>query len=289
MLIIKLFHFTTCDKNTGWGPKFITNKYYYFGQELIMDYLKELSVELGGKISSNNCYHWNIDLTSLRKLVIKDYGGHRFAIEEYGPSVFMVSFFIESGFSFAINNPDKIFSYEKPVDLAGYPYKLYIDEESDGSFLKEEFDGLIECFVRELKYLELSADESIFIYQNCICLALSSTRNLTMEIDTLVDLVNKYDTLFKKEVKTKIFRKNIPVNLHPLIPLIKKWSVSDDSDREQLVDEATEKEKKRLVKTVAPYMPEINKFLDSFEDGVLSDEAILFGNLAELVSELWSI
>jgi len=110
-----------------------------------------------------------------------------------------------------------------------------------------------------------------------------------MEIDTLVDLVNKYDTLFQKEVKIKIFRKNIPENLHPLIPLIKKWSVSDDSDREQLVDEATEKEKKRLVKTVAPYMPEINKFLDSFEDGVLSDEAILFGNLAELVSELWSI
>jgi len=252
-----------------------------------MDYLKELSVELGGKISSNNCYHWNIDLTSLRKLVIKDYGGHRFAIEEYGPSMFMVKCFIEADFSFSINNPDKLFNYDKPVDLTDYPYKLYIDEENDGSFLKEKFGGLIDRFVRELQHFELSANESVFIYQNGIRVALSSTRNIVTAVDILVGLVNKYDTLFKKDVKTKIFRKNIPANLHPLIPLIKKWSVSDDRDREQLVDEATENGKKRLVKTVAPYMPEINKFLDSFKDGVLSDEAILFGNLAELVSELW--
>jgi len=254
-----------------------------------MDYLKELSAKLGGKISSNNCYHWNIDLTSLRKLVIKAYGGHRFAIDEYGPSMFMVRCFIEADFSFSINNPDKLFGYSKVFNLTGYPYKLYIDKESDGSFIKEEYYGLIESFVRELKELELSAGESIFIYQNCICLALSSTRNVVTAIDMLIGLIDKYDTLFKKDVKTKIFRKNIPANLHPLIPLIKKWSVSDDNDREQLVDEATEKEKKRLVKTVAPYTPEINKFLDSFGDGVLSDEAILFGNLAELVSELWSI
>ncbi|WP_295793191.1 hypothetical protein [Mucilaginibacter sp.] len=254
-----------------------------------MDYLKELSAKLGGKISSNNCYHWNIDLTSLRKLAIKDYGGHRFAIDEYGPSMFMVKCFIEADFSFSINNPDKLFGYNKPLGLADYPYKLYIGKEDEAPFLNEKFGGLIERFVRELKQFELTANESIFIYQNCICMALSSTRNLIIAIDILVDLVNKYDTLFKKDIKTKIFRKNIPANLHPLIPLIKKWSVSDDSDREQLVDEATEKEKKRLVKRVAPYMPEINKFLDSFEDGVLSDEALLFGNLAELVSELWSI
>jgi hypothetical protein len=187
-----------------------------------MDYLKKLSAVLGGKISSNNCYHWNIDLTSLRKLVIKNYDGHRFTIDEYGSSMFMVRCLIDVDFSFSINNPDKLFGYNKLFDSASYPYKLYFHKDNEDPFLKEKFGDLIESFVRELKQLELSADESIFIYQNCICMALSSTRNVVDAIDLIIDLVNKYDTLFKKEVKTKVFRKNIPANLHPLIPLIKK-------------------------------------------------------------------
>lgn len=252
-----------------------------------MDYLKELSVALGGKISSNNCYNWNIGLTSLRKLVVKNYNGHRFRIDEYGPTMFMVDCFIEADFSFSVNNPDKIFFYDKPFDIADYPYKVYIDSDNNDPFQEEKFGGLIESFVRELKQFELSAAESIFIYQNCIALALNSTRNIIATIDVLVALIDKYDALFKKKADRKIYRKNLPENLQVLVPIIKKWAVSDDGERQQLVEESTEKQKRHLVKTVAPYMAEINNFLDSFGEQPLSDEAILLGNLAELVSELW--
>ncbi|HEY8784220.1 MAG TPA: hypothetical protein VIM16_21510 [Mucilaginibacter sp.] len=52
------------------------------------------------------------------------------------------------------------------------------------------------------------------------------------------------------------------------------------------MEETSEKQKKKLIKTVYPYMIEINEFLDSLGDEPLGHEAILLGNLAELVSEL---
>ena len=52
------------------------------------------------------------------------------------------------------------------------------------------------------------------------------------------------------------------------------------------MEETTEKQKKKIVNKVYPYMTEINEFLNSFGDNPLSHEAILIGNLAELVSEI---
>jgi hypothetical protein len=94
------------------------------------------------------------------------------------------------------------------------------------------------------------------------------------------------DSLFTKNTQQKIYKKNIPDNLKSLFPLLKKWSVSDDDLREQLVEETSERQKKKLINTVYPFINEINEFLDSFKDEPLSEEAILIGNLAELVSEL---
>jgi hypothetical protein len=99
-------------------------------------------------------------------------------------------------------------------------------------------------------------------------------------------LVSENAEVFYQEIKERIYTKNIPEKLRPLIPLLKKWSVGDDSDRGLLIEEASEKQKNKLVKSVEPYLNEINEFLDSFKDEPLSHEAILMGNLAELVSEL---
>ncbi len=91
---------------------------------------------------------------------------------------------------------------------------------------------------------------------------------------------------FLENANNGIIAKNIPDNLKHLIPLLKKYSISDDGEREQLVEDIDEKQKKKLIRSVEPFMSEINNFLDSFQDNHLSDEAILLGNLAELVSEL---
>jgi hypothetical protein len=46
------------------------------------------------------------------------------------------------------------------------------------------------------------------------------------------------------------------------------------------------KKKNELVHIVSPLLNDINNYLSSFEDRPLSEEAILIGNLAELVTEL---
>ena len=83
-----------------------------------------------------------------------------------------------------------------------------------------------------------------------------------------------------------ISSENIPLNLRGLVPLLNKWSVSDDNEREKLLAKTTNQQKIDLIATVYPLMDDINKFLDSFEDKPPTDEAIRIGDLAQLVSEL---
>jgi len=117
-------------------------------------------------------------------------------------------------------------------------------------------------------------------------MSLSYDKEVKLILDNIITLIEEYPLLFYKPVTIKIYLKNIPVNLKPLIPLLKKWSVPDDSKREFLLESINEKQKKRLIKTVQLYMTEINDFLDSFKGNHLSYEATLLGNLAEFISEI---
>ena len=78
----------------------------------------------------------------------------------------------------------------------------------------------------------------------------------------------------------------VPPSLRVLIPYAKKYSVGDDLLRSQLGDGLSNREKKELIAVVAPLLPDINTFLDSFGDDPLNDEAIVMGSLAEFVCEL---
>ncbi|ATP55248.1 hypothetical protein CPT03_01605 [Pedobacter ginsengisoli] len=79
---------------------------------------------------------------------------------------------------------------------------------------------------------------------------------------------------------------NIPTELRVLVPLLNKWCISDDVERARLLEKTSKNKKEELMNTVNPLLPKINTFLDSFGDDPLSDEAILLGDLAQLVCEL---
>ncbi len=125
----------------------------------------------------------------------------------------------------------------------------------------------------------------MFYYANLIELVLKVDRNLKPILDDFIELIDANPLIFKRNKKEKIFAKNIPENLRHLIPILKKWCIADD-EREQLLEEANEKQKAKLLMTVNPSMSGIDEFLDSFVDGPLNYEAILLGNLAKLISEL---
>jgi len=252
-----------------------------------MDYLKELSVKLGGKIHVQNLYNWNYDEKSLRVLIIKDYKSYKIEINEFD-NLFEIDINSGTDFSFSVNIPNKIFAYNTPTSISDFPYKVYFRRQDNiiHPLSNKQYPNSWSQVFTKIKKLNLAENEGIFFYENATQLALASDRNLVSILDDFIDLVNKNGEIFRKEIRERIFKKNIPENLRHLIPLLKKWSIPDDSEREQLMEETSEKQKKKIIKTVWPYMVEINKFLDSFGDEALSHEAMLLGNLAELVSEL---
>ena len=252
-----------------------------------MDHLKELNFRLGGKIRDQNLSNWNYGRTSFRELVLKDYKGYKVAVSDF-TDMFELSVKVESDFFFSINLPNKLWGHNKPSSVKNIPYKIYFP---DGKYRPQangdtDFQGFWHPFIDKIKTLELNKNEGVFFYQNVIELFLNAERNLIPILDDLIHLINSNHSLFESRQKEKIFKKNIPQDLRFLVPFLKKWSISDDNEREQLMEETSEKQKKKLVKTVWPYLVQINDFLDSFGDEPLSHEAILFGNLAELVSEL---
>jgi hypothetical protein len=251
-----------------------------------MDYLKELSNKLGGTIRSQNLSNWNLNGTSYREIIVKNYKGHQIAINDFG-EVYEMGIRVESDFAFSINIPDKLFGFVTPTSIPEFPYNVYFSNDDEMNPSKNaDFDLFWKAFLNKIKELILTENEGVFYYNNVIRIVLNPVQDLIRTLDYIIELINANPAIFAKNIKEKIFKKNMPENLRRFIPLMKKWSIPDDSEREQLMEETSEKLKKKLIKTVYPYMVEINKFLDSFGDEPLSHEATLLGNLAELVSEL---
>jgi hypothetical protein len=78
----------------------------------------------------------------------------------------------------------------------------------------------------------------------------------------------------------------IPDALRPLVPLTKRWAISDDEKRANKLARASAHTRERLIQTVEPLFPEINRYLDSFGDDTMPEEAVLIMYLAEAVAEI---
>ena len=250
-----------------------------------MDNFKELSIQLGAKIKMQNLLNINFKEISTRELLVKNYKGLKINVDEFG-NLYQISIDVESDLIFAINHAEKIFKIDQLLNTPDFPYNIYILESQYNPFLNPDFNSFWDLFSLKVKEIKLSKNESIFMDGYRICLTFESNRDIVPILDDIIELIETNDSLFAKNTQQRIYKKNIPDNLKSLFPLLKKWSISDDDLREQLVEETSERQKKKLIKSVDPFMNEINKFLDSFEDQPLSEEAILMGNLAELVSEL---
>jgi hypothetical protein len=99
-------------------------------------------------------------------------------------------------------------------------------------------------------------------------------------VDRMVDLATKV------EVPEEGLNLNLlPAQFHPLIPLIERWALSDDSDRDDLLDAARESILRALIDKVEPYLETIDLYLDSFREEPPSEQAAALGRLAECALE----
>lgn len=143
-----------------------------------------------------------------------------------------------------------------------------------------------DLFSALLNNFPLKISEGIFFYSNQVNFALDLRKDLAKVLDKIIDFLIDNNTIFKKEARQKIDPKNIPDNLKALLPFLKKYSVSDDSERVELVEQMSNNQKTALKNTIEPLMYEIEAYLDSFVNKVFTHEASLISALAELVAEL---
>ncbi|MES9969858.1 MAG: hypothetical protein ABW092_07460 [Candidatus Thiodiazotropha sp.] len=86
--------------------------------------------------------------------------------------------------------------------------------------------------------------------------------------------------------RTNLLANNVPIELQALLPLAIKWGISDDAIRGDVTEAATETEKLELTSALSGKLGTIDRWLDSFPEGFMSDEAAAFMFMIEAVEEL---
>lgn len=79
---------------------------------------------------------------------------------------------------------------------------------------------------------------------------------------------------------------NVPADLRHLIPLAHLWGIGDDVERLAKVDGATSAERAELRRAVAPHHARITQWLDSFGQGLMSQEAATFMYMQLAIEEM---
>jgi hypothetical protein len=248
-----------------------------------MDKLKEISTRLGGKITSQNLININIDQTSNKRLLVKNYKGCSLKIDEY-KNIFAIGIKVNSHLAFSVNKIDIAFSYKTLIPYPGFPFKIYA---GTADLMKSRrVVQLLTSLSSLFENMKFAGDESIFFYTNYVYIYLSSESDLLPILDKFIDFIHENNDVFAGDVKERGLSGKVPVKLSTLLSFVDKYAIADDSDRQQLIGVMNEKEKVMLISAVKPLFEDINIFLKSFDGEPLSEEAIAIGELAELVSEL---
>ncbi len=140
---------------------------------------------------------------------------------------------------------------------------------------KPEFRSLIRT-------LNLHTEEKLNIFNDAISAYLKSPpiERVTGSIDGIIDLAENIEVATGELDFTVL-----PLQFRPLIPLIQKWAIADDSNREDFLENLPKAAVERFVKEVEPYLRAIDSYLDSFRDQPPSEQACALGRLAECAVE----
>jgi hypothetical protein len=182
----------------------------------------------------------------------------------------------------SINRPNKISFVNQPSPLSvcgdsRWPVFLCAGRRPSVKLL-----ALLEdpVFYSTLQKLIRDSSESLHLFTDAVTLYATprSEDEILDAIDALSFLVGRHVS----EVESIDFTV-LPLSLHSLIPLIGRWAVSDDGERADLLEEASESELSDLVATVEPHLGEIDDYLRDSADESLP--AIYIGALAECTVE----
>jgi len=133
-----------------------------------------------------------------------------------------------------------------------------------------------------IRALDMQARESIHFAEDCVSLYCDQP-SLSRAMNALESLIDLAESVNASPQGPDLER--LPDQFRPLVPLIGKWAIGDDLDREDLLVSSPGSVLQELVDTVEPYLKSIDAYLDSFIKQPPSEEAAALGRLAECAAE----
>ncbi len=183
---------------------------------------------------------------------------------------------------FTVNRPDTVMGIKIAVKR---PRELVLQVYSSDKASAAAASGWLSnrANLRCVKSFTLGPKDSLHVYANQLKLYLHNpSRETVVEmLSRLVKLLSHLHLVSEDAVDLSV----LPEAFQNLKPFIEKWAISDDHERSLLVDKASRQVLTNLVQNVHPHIDAISKYLDSFGDRALSDNAILLGTLAECAME----
>jgi len=180
----------------------------------------------------------------------------------------------------SINRRDKIFLWKRsPFEAAGFPsLPIFADSTSDRlrQFLASP------SLTQALNALCLGETESLHIYQNGPVLYFKpeSIDEAVLAVKALCSFIEKLPS-----IDDSVNLDGLPPKFKELSPLIRKWAVSDDELRTEMLEHKSETALRKFVSAVEPHIPSINEYLDSFGEEAPPEAATALGTLAECATE----
>jgi hypothetical protein len=183
-------------------------------------------------------------------------------------------------------------SISKPNEISSMrPTRLSVAGDSRWPVFVSRSAGVPEGLRRFLDHPDLHKavglllqreSESLHIFQGS--LDLYSKPHQAEEVLDTIDVLVRLMDLFASQIDG-IELSRLPPKLQCLAPLLQRWSVSDDSERDALLDKSTRPDLEALVSAVEPYLGAIDQYLDSFKGKRISSVATALGTLAECALE----
>jgi hypothetical protein len=182
--------------------------------------------------------------------------------------------------AYSINRRDKVMQFEQSLlHVPGFPTLPVYSRQSDTD-LRQFLNST--TLNQALDTLQLRENESLHIYRNGLVLYLQ--RGSRDEIMSAVEAACKLTEQLPAS-KDSLDLGALPAKFENLSDLIRKWALSDDEERSEMLAEKSLRELRVFVATVSPFIPAIDEYLDSFRPESPPMSAVALGTLAECCLE----
>ena len=263
--------------------------------ELFVRLLKAAARHHDGRLSTCNHHDPNVCTTQLDWRVEESsppperfvrqaklqFRGHRVVIRSNNRFVAITLYADLAPLVFSVNRADRVMLTE-PCELrTGQGLPVFVCSlDYSASVVSVLRNPAVQ---RAIVALELGPEESLHVYGGALVAYTrpNSEQRLEALLTELASLVDHLPSAAKEELVLE----DLPIEFHPLLPWIRKWSHTDDGERQEHLERASTSELRDLVTILEPRFASINRYLDRFNDASMPPSAIALGALAECGTE----